>query len=178
MSNSSRQDTFLRLFLQYQLQIETYVRSLVPNRADADELLQDVATVLWRKFDDFQLGTRFDHWACRVAHNIVLNYFRQKRRESLFFGEFALAALSEVVVRENDLWSQRHDALATCLQRLPQADRDLIQSRFQPATTNRSLAHQSGRSESAISRTLNRIYIALLNCIQQRLEVSAERGTQ
>jgi RNA polymerase sigma-70 factor, ECF subfamily len=176
MPVGSRHEQFLRLFLQHQLQIEAYVRSLVPNRADADELLQDVAAVLWRKFDDFQLGTRFDHWACRVAHNNVLNYFRHKRREAHFFSEYTLAALSEAVIRQNDVWTQRHEALATCLQLLPQADRELIHARFQPATTNRSLAQQSGRSESAISRALNRIYLALLNCIQQRVDVSAERG--
>lgn len=176
MSDGSRHEQFLRLFLQHQLQIVAYVRSLVPNRADADKLLQDVAAVLWRKFDDFQLGTRFDHWACRVAHNTVLNYFRHKRREAHFFGEYTLTALSEAVIRQNDLWNERHDALATCLQLLPQADRELIHARFQPATTNRILAQQSGRSESAISRALNRIYIALLNCIQQRVDISAERG--
>jgi RNA polymerase sigma-70 factor (ECF subfamily) len=111
-----------------------------------------------------------------VAHNNVLNYFRHKRREAHFFSEYTLSALSEAVIRQNDIWSQRHEALSACLQMLPQADRELIHARFQPATTNRSLAHQSGRSESAISRALNRIYLALLNCIQRRVDISAERG--
>lgn len=178
MSEDSRQEQFLRLFLQHQLQVEAYVRSLVPNRTDAEELLQDVAAVLWRKFDDFQLGTRFDHWACHVAHNHVLYYFRRKRRDTQVFADYVLTAVAQEAIRQNDVWPERRDALETCLQQLPQADRELIQARFQPSTTNRTVAHQTGRSETAISRALNRIYTALLNCIEQRIESSAKRSVQ
>jgi RNA polymerase sigma-70 factor (ECF subfamily) len=173
---TTRQEQFLRLFLHYQLQVEAYVRSLVPNRADAEELLQDVAAVLWRKFDDFELGTRFDHWACRVAHNHVLNFYRRKSREAAAFGDLVFSAVAEESLQQNNVWAERREALEVCLDQLPQADRELIRLRYQPAATNRTVARQTGRSESAISRALNRIYLALLNCARQRLDSRAERS--
>lgn len=168
----TRHEQFLRLFLRHQVQIDAYVRSLVPHRADAEELLQDVAAVLWRKFDDFTIGTRFDHWACQVARNHVLYYFRRKRRESLVFSEHLLDAIADEAVRQNDIWAERREAMEGCLQKLPPPDRDLIRRRYQPGATNRSVARKTGRSESAISRALNRIYAALLECIRRRLEIS------
>lgn len=175
-NETSRQEPFLRLFLRHQLQIEACVRTLVPHQADADELLQDVAAVLWRKFDDFQPGTRFDHWACRVAHNHVLNYFRSKRQEKLVFSETLLASLAEEVVRQNDLWMDRRDALENCLSRLPSTDRQLIRRRFLGCSTNRAVAQQTGRSESSVSRALNRIYSTLLKCIHRQLDSTVEGG--
>jgi len=177
MVATSRQEQFLRLFLQHQLQVEAYVRSLVPNRADAEELVQDVAAVLWRKFDDFELGTRFDHWACRVAHNHVLYYFRRKGRDAMTFGDSVLAAVAEESVRQNDIWAERREALEACLKMLPPADRELIRLRYQAAATNRSVSQETGRSESAISRALNRIYMALLHCARQQLDSPGERST-
>jgi RNA polymerase sigma-70 factor (ECF subfamily) len=168
-SNELLQQQFIQLYLQHQLQIEAYVRSLILNRADADELLQDTAAVLWRKFEEFEQGTRFDHWACCVARHHMLNYFRQKGREILVFREAVDSAIAEEVIRQNDVWVDRKEALEQCLQQLSVSDRTLIIRRYQAAATNRSVAKETGRSETAISRALDRIYTALLNCIQRRL---------
>lgn len=178
MTDSDRQEEFLRLFLQHRVQVTAYIRSMVPNQADAEELFQDVAAVLWRKFDDFQLGTRFDHWACRVAHNHILTFFRRKRRDVLLFGEHVMGEIADELVRTNDVWTDRREALDACLKTLPPRSAELIQHRFQAASSNRSLAQQTGRSESAVSRALNRIYMILLECIRKRLELAAERTPQ
>jgi RNA polymerase sigma-70 factor, ECF subfamily len=177
MPENPRQDEFLSLYLQHKLRVDAYVRSLVPNRADADELLQDIATVLWRKFDDFEIGTRFDHWAGRIAQRHVFNFFRHRQRESLFFNEYVFTALAEEVMRQNDNWDDRRDALASCLKELSQPDRELVKARFLSGATNREAARLAGRSESAVSRALSRIYATLLGCVQRRLAMSIERGT-
>jgi RNA polymerase sigma-70 factor, ECF subfamily len=176
MPDNPRQDEFLGLYLQHKLRVDAYVRSLVPNRADADELLQDIASILWRKFEDFEIGTRFDHWAGRIAQKHVFNFFRQKRRESLYFNEYVFTALAEEVVRQNDNWDERRDALSACIKQLPRPDHDLVRARFQAGATNRDAARECGRSESAVSRALSRIYATLLGCMQRRLAISSERG--
>jgi RNA polymerase sigma-70 factor, ECF subfamily len=64
-----------------------------------------------------------------------------------------------------------HRALAGCLQDLPTPDRELVRHRYSPLCTNRDVARMTGKSESAISRSLNRIYVALLLCIEDKLAV-------
>ena len=50
---------FGRLFVQYQPRIYGYIRSLVADRSDAEDMLQETASVLWQKFDEFTPGTNF-----------------------------------------------------------------------------------------------------------------------
>ena len=54
-----RHAEFLRLYTKYQHRILSYIFVLVPNRTDAEDLLQDTAVLLWAKFDEFESGTDF-----------------------------------------------------------------------------------------------------------------------
>ena len=56
MDNKSQHQQFIRLFLEIQPQIYGYLRTMIFNRTDAEDVLQDVASVLWKKFDEFQPG--------------------------------------------------------------------------------------------------------------------------
>ena len=58
---------FGRLFVQHEARIYGYIRSLVVHRADAEDLLQETASMLWQKFHEFQPGSNFLAWAMSVA---------------------------------------------------------------------------------------------------------------
>jgi len=172
-SDHAAHDEFMELFLEHQPRIYAYIRSLLFQRADADDVMQETVSVLWRKFDQFQRGTNFDRWALRTAYHQV-RYFRQKKaRESrrlLFSDELVeiLAGESELLVDDAE---DTLAALEACLRKLSARQRDLVRWRFEPDATNRSLAKRIGKSESVVSRTLNRIYESLLKCISLRVKL-------
>ncbi len=56
-----------------------YSLTLVPHRPDAEDIFQNVGVTLWEKFDEFEEGTNFGAWACRIAWFKVLD-FQQKRQ--------------------------------------------------------------------------------------------------
>ena len=59
-------DTRKRLMLlmtRHQRQIFGYIYTLVPNRADAEDILQETSLVICEKFDEFKEGTDFVAWA-------------------------------------------------------------------------------------------------------------------
>ena len=62
---TDRHRDFLRLFASHEPAIRAYVRRLVPLRADADDVMQDVAVVLWEKFEEFREGGDFRAWGLR-----------------------------------------------------------------------------------------------------------------
>ena len=163
----------MELFLEHQPRIYSYIRSLLFQRADADDVMQETASVLWRKFDQFERGTNFDRWALRTAYHQVRRFRQKKARESkrLQFGdelvEILAADAEEFVNGTEDTLA----ALEICLRKLPGKDRDLIRWRFEPSATNRSLAKRIGKSESVVSRTMNRIYESLLKCISLRMKL-------
>ena len=57
--DSTRHDQFLRLFTTHEPAVRGFVRSLLPTREDAHEVMQEVALVLWRKFGDYATGEDF-----------------------------------------------------------------------------------------------------------------------
>ena len=80
-------ESFMRLWVQHQSRVYAYIRALVFRRADAEDLLQEVAVVLWRKFDQFEPGSRFDQWAYRVARNQIPVLPQKKQRDRLLFSQ-------------------------------------------------------------------------------------------
>jgi RNA polymerase sigma-70 factor, ECF subfamily len=166
MQTDPRQAQFLRLFLTCQPRIFAYIRSLVFSRADADDVLQETALVMWEKFDQFVPGTHFDRWAYRIAHLQVLSHRQKKARERLRFSDTLVERLAVQMTADSDQLEHTHATLATCIGKLPDKDRQLVLQRYKGDTTNRDVAHATGRSESGISRALNRIYTALFFCLR------------
>jgi RNA polymerase sigma-70 factor, ECF subfamily len=169
MSQNARHEEFLRLFLSCEPRIFAFIRSLVFARADAEDILQETALVLWEKFDQFEPGTRFDRWAFCIAHYQVMYHRQKKARDRLRFSDELIEQLGEDMVAESQHLEATQHALAQCLEKLPATDHQLIRQRYREGITNRDVARDSGRSESAVSRALNRIYLRLLFCIEGTL---------
>src|SRR5215813_12615297 len=67
----------IALMTRHQRQIFSYIYVLVPNRSDAEDLLQETSLVICEKFHEFREGTDFVAWACQIAYWRV-RYSRQK----------------------------------------------------------------------------------------------------
>lgn len=99
---SSDEHDFGRLFVQHQSRIYGFIRSLVVHRADAEDLLQETASVLWRKFDEFRPGSNFLAWALQVARFQVM-YFRQRqKRDVLQFSDKFVDAVGADTIAGSD----------------------------------------------------------------------------
>ena len=164
-------ERFAQLLARCQRRVFLYALGLVHHAADAEEILQETNLVLWRKFDQYQAGTDFGRWACRIAHYEVLK-FREKaaRRARLFSGPFidSLAAEAE---KSMDLLDARRKALTCCLGKLTRRDRQLVTLRYQQGATTRNVAEALERSVQGTRKALHRIRAALLTCIERTLAV-------
>lgn len=168
MSDSARHERFMQLFLPAERGLRAYLRTLVPNRDDAEDVLQAAATVLWDKFDDYQPGTRFDCWAYQVVRFQALSHFKTKRRSRLVFNDEVLAIVADHAAAMAAKTEETMESLGICLEKLTERDREVLRMRFQPGATNRSVAETLGRSERTVGRLLNQLYGNLLECIQHR----------
>ena len=82
--------------------VRAYVRRLLPARADADDVMQRVALVLWDKFDQFREDGDFRKWAFGVARYEVLAWLRDHGRDRLVLaGDVAEMIASESADRRN-----------------------------------------------------------------------------
>jgi RNA polymerase sigma-70 factor (ECF subfamily) len=160
---------FLRLFTAHEAAVRTYIRRMVPLRADADDVMQDVSVVLWDKFDSFREGEPFRAWAFGVARFEVLAWLRDKARDRLVLDEeVALKIADESAADELNLDLQR-EALEDCMARVPAEQRELLMQAYQPDVRIQEVALGSGRSVPGFYQWLHRMRWKLLDCVRRTL---------
>lgn len=162
----SRQHVFRRHWVRWQPRIYAFIRTVVFRRADAEDVLQEVAAVLWDKIGEFEEGTRFDQWAFQIARYKILNFQKQKARERVKFSDALEETIADEFAAAQHETNDQIDALERCVEKLSTEHRTLLKQRYEPGATSRSVARRVGRSESAISRTLSKIYAMLSRCMQ------------
>src|SRR3954452_9294105 len=92
-SRPAKSKQFLRLFLQNERRLYAYILTLLPNRADADDGLQEARLVMWDKFDDRHPPNDFAAWGCRIAYFKVLDFYKKGRRCKVKFCQALLDRL-------------------------------------------------------------------------------------
>jgi RNA polymerase sigma-70 factor (ECF subfamily) len=171
-SGTDKTRMFLRAFLQNERRLYAYILALLPNRADAEDLLQEVSLALWDTFDANSPPTDFLAWGRRIAYYKVLNFYKQSRRLQNRLNQVFLERVAETVAQQAEVLQldDRREALAGCLEKLPARDRDLLARRFAEGATIQSTSEQVGRSVDAVYKALAKIRHALFDCVQRTLD--------
>ncbi len=146
-----------------------FIYSLVQHHADAEDVYQQVAIVLWEKFDTFELGTNFPAWATTVAHNVARDFLRSRKRVAITFSEEVLDAIAEVHKAKRTSNSDVADALTTCVKKLSDRDRKLVDRCYAPNRDFGTIAKEEGRTIGAIYQAISRVRKSLHACVQRTL---------
>ncbi len=163
---AAAQQQFLSLFLRSEREVFRYVAALVPNVADAEDIVQQTAVVLWEKFHAYDPRQPFTPWACRFALNKTRQWMERKQRwQALLEGGLA----EELVLRREELRPEidsrlRH--LESCLGKLPDAQLSLVEGYYYRRDGIEKLAASSGRTVAATYKMLQRVRLALQTCIE------------
>jgi RNA polymerase sigma-70 factor, ECF subfamily len=160
---------FLRLYSANEPSLRGFVRSLLPTREDAREVMQEVALVLWRKFGELASEDDFRAWAFTVARYEVLAWRRDKARDRLVFDDDTLQRIAEKSSSLADHLDARREALEHCLAKLPDDQRELVRRAYAPETRMDQLARQLGRTAMSLYKSLHRIRMTLVECTRRVL---------
>jgi RNA polymerase sigma-70 factor (ECF subfamily) len=171
MSDETRDPlAFSELLSEGRSRIFGYLLALVQNLADAEDLYQQTALLLWEKFEQYQPGTDFGSWATTVAHYTALNFLRRQSRRRVLFSEAAMLRLA-AIQREfkSSESTARSEALGHCVAALPTAERRLVHLRYAGDRSIQQIADDEKRTVGAVYTALSRVRKSLLACIERRL---------
>lgn len=160
---------FLRLYVEHEPSLRGYVRSLVPALQDAQDVMQEVAAALWKRFHTLSSHEDFRRWAFGVARLEALEYLRKCRRDRHVFGDEMFELLAAEAEEAADELVEERRALDVCLQKLPHEQRSLVESAYAPGVRMDMLAQQLGRTAMALYKTLHRIRMALVECARKQI---------
>ncbi|MES2709377.1 MAG: sigma-70 family RNA polymerase sigma factor [Verrucomicrobiota bacterium] len=164
------QEQFLSLFLRSEREIFRYVAALVPHVADAEDIVQETALVLWEKFEAYNPDLPFTPWACRFALNKTRQWLERRQRWRILL-ENGLA--EELAQRREDLKPElelRLSHLSGCLSKLPEDQRSLVEGYYYRRDGIEKLAADFNRTVAATYKTLQRVRGALQSCIENAIK--------
>lgn len=170
MSTSRANDEFVRRFVRSQQDIYAYILTLVPNTADAQDILQETAIALWAKADEYRLEDPFMPWATRFAWFQVRKfrmYQARRHRHVVALSDEALNVLAVDRAKFESEMADRDQILQQCVDKLANADRSLLGQRYDQKISIREVARQRGVEPTQLYKRLGWIRQSLLDCIHQ-----------
>jgi RNA polymerase sigma-70 factor (ECF subfamily) len=168
---------FAALLQQNQTRLFGYIHALVRDLNDTDDLFQQTTLILWNKFGAFDRRKSFFAWACGVARLEVANFLRGRSRQRLYFSDDLNLLLVEAhAAMTDEELDERREALAGCLAKLRQRDRELLHECYGDEAGVPEAAHRRGRSPQSVYNSLRRIRRALLECIARAVARGSRPG--
>lgn len=161
-------DAFDTLLARYQQKIYSYILFLVHDDEAADDLFQETfmkAIVTIRQGRYVESG-RFSAWLTRIAHNLVIDKYRQDRNSNVISNDasdadlFNDASLSDITVEMKMITEQSLTDVGRLLKELPDNQKEVLYMRFYQDLSFKEIADATGVS---INTALGRMRYGLIN---------------
>ncbi|MFN3763804.1 MAG: RNA polymerase sigma factor, partial [Anaerolineae bacterium] len=151
-------EAFGLLYERYVTQIYRYLYYRTGNPQDAEDL---TARTFYRALEHLpryqERGLPFSAWLYRIAHNIVVNWQRDRRRRPVIALEKIVAPAGAEVDPQGALEEQEErEHLMRAFRRLPPERQELLILKFVEGMSNAQIGAIMGRSEGAIKSLYHR----------------------
>lgn len=160
---------FTRQFVAAQPALHGFLISLVHDTHAADDLLQELAERLWRKFGDYDASRPFIAWAIGFARLLAMEWRRGQQSLPLPLDDDTLDRLATEAAEDAPRHDDRLDALRACLRKLTERQRIVLRMRYQESMSVVEIASSSNRTLMAVYKVLKHAHQTLLHCISETL---------
>ena len=160
-------DEFVSQMTASQRGLRAFIIGLIPHQVDADDLLQEVNMALWRKRHLYNPDQNFLRWAFGFAALEIRSFRSRSAQGRLWFSESAIESLATEWPRSEPFIDSCRHALRTCLEKLGEAERQVIQSKYRQRLTVKQIAREQERPASTVYKILNRAMDSLRSCVKR-----------
>ncbi len=162
-------ERFTQCWTQAHSAIAGYVTAVIGDAHAADDVLQDIALVLLRKFPDYDPARPFVAWAMGIAKMQILAQRRDQARSAERFSAQTVDALATTWEELLPQADERSRAMHRCLKQLMGRSRAMMMLRYREALSPAKIAERLGTTSGAVRTALTRLRTSLHECIQRRL---------
>ena len=170
MAESPKNQEFATLYAGCHLDLLRYILTLLPYRDQAEDVLQETAQVIWKKFDQYDQARPFLPWAKKFAYYEVLRHRKKQAVKFKYFSDELVETMAEERDEQDELLEAGREALTGCMSKLDETSSDLLIDRFSKGISLKVLAEQQGRSANSLYLVMHRIRQKLIECVNATLE--------
>ena len=159
--------------------LEVYAFSMLKDRAEAEDLVQDAFIVVMEKFEVFEEGTSMLAWTRAIVRLKVLQSLEKRNRRAKLLDQLlydAVDASFEEVASDRyaEEIRNRGRRLAHCLEKLGERSRTLLNCVYVERMSYEGASRSTGMGFEAVKKNLQRAKAQLRKCIQRtQIEPSA-----
>ncbi len=161
-------EAFDVLLKRHQARTFNYIYYIVKDRELANDIFQEtfVKAIMTIKQGRYTENGKFPAWITRIAHNLIIDFFRQEKAENYIVAEndeidiFNRKELSEGTIEDSLVQDQIATDLRKLIKALPHSQREVLIMRYYK---NMSFKEIADHTQVSINTALGRMRYAILN---------------
>ena len=159
---------FDALLKRHQTRVFAYIKNIVKHDDIADDIFQEtfVKAIMNIRQNRYSEDGKFASWITRIAHNLIIDHFRQEKSENLVTTDSTEVDilnrrdLCDGNIEDSLIESQIHSDVRRLVDALPESQREVLTMRF---FRNMSFKEIADATDVSINTALGRMRYALLN---------------
>lgn len=165
---SGDETTLEQLINRHKTKVFTYILMVIKDKQTADDIFQDtfIKVIHTLRSGSYKEEGKFLQWVMRIAHNLVIDYFRKLRRlptvdsQNDDYNILDNLCIYEESVEDKMITEQIHQDLRTMINYLPSEQREVLIMRHYADMSFKDIAEQT---DVSINTALGRMRYALIN---------------
>ena len=157
-----------KLIRRHKRKVYAYIIMIVKDDQLADDLFQDtfIKVINTIRVGSYKEEGKFIQWVMRIAHNLIIDYFRKDKRIPVIdnvkddFDIFEKVRISDPSVEERMITEQIHEDVRTLIELLPPDQKQVLTMRHY---YNMSFKDIAEATDVSINTALGRMRYALIN---------------
>lgn len=170
------------LLERHEQRIFNFIFSKVYDREVSNDIFQDtfIKVIKTLKKGKYNEQGKFLPWVMRIAHNLIIDFFRKNNRIPKFestgdFDIFSVLGSDELNIEGSIIKEQMELDVVSLVRHLPQEQQDVIEMRIFKGMSFKEIAEDSGVS---INTALGRMRYALINLRKMMQEKNISLSVQ
>lgn len=157
-----------KLISRHQNRVFAYILMVVKDKQLADDIFQDtfIKVINTIKSGAYKEEGKFIQWVMRIAHNLIIDYFRKSKRIPVIendkddFDIFDTIRFTDPSVEDQMITDQIHNDVRKLIEYLPPEQKEVLFMRHYSEMSFKDIAEQT---DVSINTALGRMRYALIN---------------
>lgn len=162
------QSAISQLLDRHSRRVRDYIRMMVKDRDLADDILQETLIKVVRVIDEgrYTDSGKFLSWILRIAHNQVIDHFRQQKQQKHLteadagYDVLGTLRFAEPTVEDRMVSEQIAADIRALIEELPAEQREVVKMRYYANLTFKEIAEAT---DVSVNTALGRMRYALIN---------------
>jgi RNA polymerase sigma-70 factor, ECF subfamily len=170
-------ESFEEIVSRYETKVFQLALRFTRNQQDAEEVMQDVFTTIYKKIDGFQGKSAFSSWLYRIVVNAAFMKLRKRKQNNTVSIEDLAPAARQMCLERENMFLERSDSIASsremrdilqaAINRLPKQYRAVFVLRDVDGLSNQEVGEILKLSIPAVKSRLHRSRLMLRKKLQR-----------